>query len=83
MLLAMAFWLKCYLSSFVYWLWIVFVMLLFFVFNYFLTSLPVVAYNPVAITNLRLTTIPIEDFFYNFSLLTIYLVCYRLAKHNN
>lgn len=80
-LLAMAFWLKRYLCSFVYWLWMVLVMLLFFIFNYFLTSQPVVIYNPATITNIRLTTIPIEDFFYNFSLLTLYFICYRLAKH--
>jgi len=81
--LAMAFWLERYLRSFVYWLWMVFVMLLFIIFNYLLTSHPVVIYNPAAITNIRLATIPIEDFFYNFCLLTLYLICYRLAKHDD
>ena len=83
LILCMALWVKRYLRSFVYWLWIVLGMILFFIFNYFLTSLPVLIYNPAAITNLRLVTIPIEDFFYNFALLTLYLICYRLAKHNN
>jgi len=72
---------KKYLGSFVYWLWIAITMALFFCFNYFLTSLPVVSYNPAMITNFRLTTIPIEDFLYNFTLLSLYLACYRLVKH--
>jgi lycopene cyclase domain-containing protein len=82
-ILALALWGRRYLRSFVYWLWIAIGMVLFFIFNYFLTSLPVVTYNSLAITNVRLTTIPIEDFLYNFSLLTLYLVCYRLAKHDS
>lgn len=67
-------------SSFLYWIWISIGMMLFFIFNYFLTALPVVIYNPEAITNLRVITIPIEDFFYNFSMLTLYLVFYQAFR---
>jgi lycopene cyclase domain-containing protein len=67
-------------SSRLFWLWLSAGMVLFFIFNYFLTSLPVVAYNPKAITNLRIITIPIEDFFYNFSLLSLYLAVYLKIK---
>lgn len=50
----------------------------FFVVNYFLTSPPVVWYNPEAIWGIRVTTIPLEDFFYSFSMLGFYLLVYRL-----
>jgi len=53
---------------------------LFFVFNYLLTSIPIVIYNPYAITNIRILTIPIEDFFYNFSMLFLYLFFYLKSK---
>ena len=66
-------------SSSLYWLYIIICTLLFAVFNHFLTSLPVVTYSPQAITGLRAGTIPIEDFFYNFSLLSFYLIIYLFA----
>lgn len=43
---------------------------LFLIFNYLLTSIPVVEYNPEAITGWRVLTIPMEDFFYNWLLLS-------------
>lgn len=45
--------------------------------NGILTALPVVLYNPSAILGLRVTTIPIEDFFYSFSLVGYLLLVYR------
>jgi lycopene cyclase domain-containing protein len=72
--------LKDVFSSRIYWLWMLCGMTLFFVFNYFLTSIPVVLYNPYAITNIRILTIPIEDFLYNFSMLTLYLAVYLNVK---
>lgn len=54
---------------------------LFFIFNTLLTSIPVVTYNHLVITNIRLGTIPLEDLFYNWSLLTLYAFFYDwLAK---
>jgi len=69
-------------SSRHFWLWSGAGLVLFMIFNYILTALPVVTYNPAAITNLRIATIPIEDFFYNFSMLTLYLGTYLWAKTN-
>lgn len=48
--------------------------------NYFLTSVPVVTYKTTAILGIRITTIPIEDFFYSFSLVTLYIYFYEFAK---
>jgi lycopene cyclase domain-containing protein len=69
-----------------YWLYICISMIPFIIFNYLLTSTPIVLYNPVAIWggdglwNGRFFTIPLEDFFYNFSLLSLYLLTYRYFK---
>lgn len=67
-------------SSSHYWLYIIVCTLLFAIFNHVLTSLPVVIYSPTAITGLRVGTIPIEDFFYNYSLLSLYLIMYLFAE---
>jgi len=70
------------LKSMNYWLYIVVSFLPFIIFNYFLTSLIVVWYNPNAIWggngawNGRFFTIPFEDFFYNFAMLSFYLMVY-------
>jgi len=48
--------------------------------NYFLTSVPVVTYESTAILGIRITTIPLEDFFYSFSLVTLYIYFYEFAK---
>jgi lycopene cyclase domain-containing protein len=64
-----------------YWLYIVLSIIPFIIFNYFLTSLTVVHYNPEAIWGIRITTIPLEDFFYNFSMLSFYLMVYVYFKN--
>jgi lycopene cyclase domain-containing protein len=66
-----------FFASRLFWWWMAACMLLFFVFNFVLTALPVVVYNPNAILGVRVGTIPLEDFFYNFVLLTLYLLVYR------
>jgi lycopene cyclase domain-containing protein len=63
-----------------YYFFIIICFLLFLFFNYLLTSIPIVIYGSNFITNFRILTIPIEDFFYNFSLLTLYLLVYELFK---
>jgi len=69
-----------------YWLYIGISMIPFIIFNYLLTSTPIVLYNPIAIWggdgmwNGRFFTIPLEDFFYNFSMLSFYLLVYRYFK---
>ncbi len=52
----------------------------FYIFNGYLTGIPIVIYNPEAITGRRIKTIPIEDFFYNFAMLGSYFLVYFYAK---
>lgn len=66
-----------------YWSYIGITFVLFFIFNYILTSLPIVTYNPNAILNIRILTIPIEDFFYNFAMLSLYLYAFTFSKIKN
>lgn len=68
------------LRSFIYWLYIGIAFIPFFIMNYLLTSIPIVLYNPNAIWNVRITTIPVEDFFYNFAMLSFYLMVYLFFK---
>jgi lycopene cyclase domain-containing protein len=69
-----------------YWFYIILSFIPFIIFNYFLTSLIVVGYNPGAIWggfgawNGRFFTIPFEDFFYNYSMLSFYLLIYMFFK---
>ena len=63
-----------------YWLYIILSFIPFMIFNYLLTSTIIVHYNPIAIWGIRITTIPLEDFFYNFSMLSFYLFVYILFK---
>ncbi len=52
-----------------------------FIVNGVLTSLPVVSYNPVENSGFRLTTIPVEDFFYYYVLLFLNVVIYEYLGH--
>jgi lycopene cyclase domain-containing protein len=69
-----------------FWFYIILSFLPFIIFNYLLTSIIIVSYNPNAIWggdgawNGRFFTIPIEDFFYNFSMLSFYLLVYVYFK---
>ena len=67
-------------SSKLFWIYTSFSLVVFLIFNYLLTSIPIVEYSPSAITNFRVITIPIEDFMFNFSMLTLYLAIYLWAK---
>jgi lycopene cyclase domain-containing protein len=67
-------------SSRAYWFYTILTLLLFLIFNYILTSIPVVQYSSTAITSFRVTTIPIEDFLFNFSMLTDYIIIYIWAS---
>jgi len=54
----------------------------FLIFNGIFTALPIVSYNPAEIIGLRIITIPLEDFFYNFSLLApVYLLYFKFDKY--
>ena len=63
-----------------YWLWLVVCYIPFTIFNSVLTALPVVEYNSAAIWGVRLGTIPVEDFFYNYAMLSFYLLFYRMIR---
>lgn len=67
-------------SSKLFWIYTVFSVLVFLIFNYLLTSIPVVEYSSLAIIGFRVITIPIEDFMFNFSMLTLYLAIYLFFK---
>lgn len=59
-----------------YWRFLGICLFPFTIFNGILTAVPVVLYNQSAIWGLRFTTIPLEDFFYAFALLTLNLAVY-------
>ncbi len=79
-LLIAVFFFKDLLESKLYWIFILVSYLPFLLVNYFLTSLPIVLYNPKAIWGLRFVTIPVEDFFYSFSLISFYLLVYLKSE---
>lgn len=64
-----------------YWRYILFSLIGFLTINFLLTSFPVVEYNPIHILNIRITTIPIEDFLYFWNMNTLIIVCYILIKN--
>jgi lycopene cyclase domain-containing protein len=68
------------LESKQYWMWLAICYVPFFIINTVLTTLPVVEYNSKAIWGLRFGTIPLEDFFYNYAMLSFYLLVYRIAR---
>jgi lycopene cyclase domain-containing protein len=68
------------LESSNYWKFITITFGLFLVFNYFLTAIPIVTYGAFANSGIRVLTIPIEDFFYNFCMLSANLAVYLIAK---
>lgn len=68
------------LKSKLYWQFILFTYVPFALVNYLLTSIPIVTYSEKAIWGIRILTIPAEDFFYSFALLSFYLLVYTTAK---
>lgn len=73
----------CYIQlfqSFLFWLYSLIAFIPFVIFNYILTSLPVVTYNSSAIWGTKITTIPVEDFFFNFSMLSFHVLIYHMIK---
>jgi lycopene cyclase domain-containing protein len=76
-ILIAAFFFRTILESRNYWLLILVTYIPFFIVNYFLTSMPIVWYNNDAIWGIRLSTIPLEDFFYSFSMISFWLLFYK------
>jgi lycopene cyclase domain-containing protein len=67
------------LKSKIFWITILISYVPFLAVNYVLTSLPIVNYNPNAIWGKRFLTIPLEDFFYSFSMISLWLLVYLIA----
>lgn len=59
-----------------YWMFLGIATGAFMVVNYVLTSLPVVVYDETVLLGPRVLTIPVEDFLYNFAMVTLYLMVY-------
>jgi lycopene cyclase domain-containing protein len=68
------------LESNQYWIWLAICYVPFLIINTVLTALPVVEYNSKAIWGFRVGTIPLEDFFYNYAMLSFYLLFFRIGK---
>lgn len=68
------------LRSRVYWISIAVTYVPFLIVNFFLTEPPIVWYSPEAIWGPRFTTIPLEDFFYSFSMISWWFFFYLLYK---
>jgi len=63
-----------------YWQYTLMSLVPFFMVNYFLTSIPIVLYSDEATWGTRISTIPVEDMIYNFSMLSLYLLVYLYLK---
>ena len=68
------------LASRNFWITILIGFIPFLIVNYFLTSIPVVTYNETAFSGKRFITIPYEDFLYSFSMISLWILFYELAK---
>ena len=74
-------WIDNYIiKSRVFWLTIFISFIPFLIVNYILTEVPIVTYNNAEIWGERFITIPIEDFFYSFSMISYWLLFYHLFK---
>jgi len=67
------------LSSFHYWLTIMISFIPFLIVNYFLTSIPIVTYNDASFFGKRFITIPLEDFLYSFSMISLWILFYEFS----
>lgn len=67
-------WFSPIITTRAFWYWNITILTLCLVCNSFLTGLPVVIYNESFMSGVRLGTIPVEDFLYNFSLLNLFLL---------
>ncbi|NTV30856.1 lycopene cyclase domain-containing protein [candidate division WWE3 bacterium] len=65
------------ITSIQFWIYCVLTFIPFLLFNFGLTSLPILMYGEKFITGIRITTIPIEDFVYSFIMVTLYVVVFE------
>ena len=68
------------LSSRRFWIAMLLTYIPFLIFNGILTGVPIVMYNDVENWGVRVYTIPLEDFFYSFSLLGFNIFVFRVLR---
>lgn len=68
------------LNSKVFWISILICFIPFFIVNYYLTSIPIVTYNDLAFSAVRVITIPLEDFLYSFSMVALWILFYEFFR---
>ena len=68
------------LSTRLFWVFWLVVTALMFIVNGYLTWRPIVIYNEAKMLGIRLFTIPIEDFFFGFSLIGLNLIIWEYFK---
>lgn len=64
----------------VFYLFLIIALFLTLIFNYYLTKRPVVIYPKKYKTEIRILTIPVEDFIYGMNFLTLVIIFYQLIK---
>ena len=65
-----------------FWLAVALTYVPFLIFNGLLTAIPIVVYNDAQNLGIRVYTIPLEDFFYSFSLLGFNFLVFRLFRRS-
>jgi lycopene cyclase domain-containing protein len=70
------------LASRHFWLAVALTYVPFLIFNGLLTAIPIVVYNDAENWGIRVYTIPLEDFFYSFSLLGFNFLVFRLLRRS-
>lgn len=77
----------CYVVSYLkiaqnmrFWIFQLALVSIFLVANGFLTALPIITYGENSIIGIRILTIPLEDFFFNFAFINLFLVTYEKFK---
>ncbi|MFO0881944.1 MAG: lycopene cyclase domain-containing protein [Candidatus Saccharimonadales bacterium] len=60
-----------------FWVFQVVLLLLFLIANWVLTALPIILYSNAEIIGTKILTIPLEDFFFNFALINLFLITYN------
>ncbi|MFA5010507.1 MAG: lycopene cyclase domain-containing protein [Ignavibacteria bacterium] len=61
----------------IFWIYLGIIVVLMFVVNGYLTWRPIVIYNESKMLGIRLFTIPVEDFFFGFSLIGLNLIIWE------
>lgn len=69
-------WLPTFVSTNTFWLALALCFVPFLIINTILTAMPIVMYSPAAFSGVRVGTIPLEDFFFNFVMLFWYFGVY-------